>query len=87
MGGRDYTTLDTQGLLTEEGHLSKELSEENKPDTGSSGRKTEQAAAKHYKVLEVEMAPVVVRWLRGGREILLLLLLSHFSRARLCVTP
>lgn len=70
MGGRDNTTLDIQGLLTEEGHLSRELSEENKPDTGSSGRKTEQAAAKHSKVLEVGMAQVVVRRLRGGREIL-----------------
>ena len=55
MGGRDNTTLDIQGLLTEGGHLSRELSEENKPDTGSSRRKTEQAAAKHSKVLEVEM--------------------------------
>lgn len=64
MGERDNTTLKTQGLL------SRELSDENEPDTGSSGRNTEQAAAKHYKVLEVEMAQVVVRWLRGGREIL-----------------
>jgi len=67
LGGRDNTTLDIQGLLTEGGHLSRELSEENKPDTGSSRRKTEQAAAKHSKVLEVEMAQVVVRRLRGGQ--------------------
>lgn len=70
MGERDNTTLETQGLLTAEGHLSRELSDENEPDTGSSGRNTEQAAAKHYEVLEVEKAQVVFRWLRDGREIL-----------------
>lgn len=49
--------------------MSGELSDEKEPGTGSSGRKAEQAEAKCNKVLEVEVARVVVGRLRSGREI------------------